>query len=94
MDQSVQVRALVDMAAKRGPDWLEALRDEALAAVTAGDVEVNSLAFDGGSGSGSRKFKAQDLLEVTQLALEQVKGCAEPKVLFPDFASSGRTVQT
>jgi hypothetical protein len=94
MDLDVQVRAFVALAAKRGQAWLENLRDQAALAVAAGDVEVTTLSFEGGSGGGARKFNAQMLLEVTQLAFEQVTGTAEAKVVYTDFSSSGRTVNT
>ena len=55
-----------------GTAWLQSLNDEAIAAVADGDEEVTSLAYDGGNSTTARKFNSQDLLEVTQYALEQL----------------------
>jgi hypothetical protein len=78
-DLSVTVRALLGKARKKnlesagtGAAWLEAMRDEALEATLAGDEEVTSLAYEGGNSTTARRFNAQDQLEATQLALEQL----------------------
>lgn len=85
MDLDAQVRAYVDRAKEEGgAPWLRQLRNAAMDAVNAGDVEVSTLSFEGGSAGGSRKFNAQQLLETAQLALEEVEGNEEVFSVFPD----------
>ncbi len=94
VDRSLQVRAFLDKAREdaNGKAWLKKLRDEALAATIAGDIEITTTSYEGGSDTGARKFIAQDLLECTQLALEELEGTGEPKSVVYDF--SRRLVQT
>lgn len=78
-DSAILVRVLVSKAhamntasAGTGTTWLEGIRDTALAAVLEGDVEVNYAQFEGGAASGSRKINSSALLEIAQLALEEL----------------------
>ena len=86
MDQSVQVKAFLRIASKRGKEWLETLHEDAALAVAAGDVEITTTSFEGGSAGGARKFNAQELLELTELCLQELEGTAEPKVLTTDYS--------
>lgn len=82
------IRAFVDRASTSATpaDTLRDIRDKALAAVEAGDQEITTTSFEGGMATGSRKFNATQLLEIVQLALEEIEGCAEPKFVQNDFS--------
>jgi hypothetical protein len=87
MDLAVQIRAFVDRAKTNGgAAYLRTIRDQAMDAVAAGDIEVTTLSFEGASAGGSRKFNAQQLLEVAQHALEEIEGNEEARTVTIDYS--------
>lgn len=85
MANPVLLRAFLDMAKTRGRPWLANLRDEAAEAVAAGDIEFTSVGFEGGTGTGSRKFNAAQTLELAQQALEEFDDNSQQVGVIPSF---------
>jgi len=73
-DNSILVKAFLSKAEELGRPWLVEERDKALAAVQAGDQEITSLSYEGGSASGSSRINSQELLEILQVALNRYDG--------------------
>lgn len=87
---SALVRKVNAMGAPNGPAWLASQHEAALAAVLAGDEEITSLSFEGGSHSSKRHINAQELLQACEEAMAEIEGSGQSGPILPKFADIPR----
>lgn len=72
--RDAEVNAEAPKGAEEKLTWLETQRVALSVEVNAGDFEITSNAFEGGSASGKRGLNAKDRLEAVIAAMEQLEG--------------------
>lgn len=96
-DTAVIIGALRRQVDKLGSDgagksWLEGIHQQALDAVLAGDREITSIAYEGGSSSMRSRVSSAHLLEACEAVLEELatKTPAGGDMILPQFGSIPR----
>jgi len=93
-DSSTLVSALVRKASAmgeiNGKAWINEQHQTALEAVLAGDEEVTSLSFEGGSHTSRQRISSQDLLEACEFALQELELTFVSGPIIPQFSGIPR----